>query len=85
MSQPMRGMATEPSCANAICVLVLLCLMMLVRAAYMHACVCALLISGGMMFASFCWHVEDHHLFSCSYLHSGAPKIWCVKPVVSKK
>lgn len=25
----------------------------------------------GVLFASFCWHVEDHNLFSVQYLHDG--------------
>ncbi|MBA0832941.1 hypothetical protein Goarm_017290 [Gossypium armourianum] len=30
----------------------------------------------GMCFSSFCWHVEDHHLYSLNFMHWGAPKIW---------
>ncbi|XP_048228942.1 lysine-specific demethylase JMJ18 [Ricinus communis] len=30
----------------------------------------------GMCLSSFCWHVEDHHLYSLNYLHWGEPKIW---------
>ena len=30
----------------------------------------------GMMFSSFCWHVEDHFLYAFNYLHYGANKTW---------
>eukprot|EP01125_Pyxidicula_operculata_P008638 TRINITY_DN2880_c0_g1_i2.p1 TRINITY_DN2880_c0_g1~~TRINITY_DN2880_c0_g1_i2.p1 ORF type:complete len:839 (+),score=148.47 TRINITY_DN2880_c0_g1_i2:75-2591(+) len=30
----------------------------------------------GMMFSSFCWHVEDNYLYSVNYLHTGKPKLW---------
>ena len=32
----------------------------------------------GALFSTFCWHVEDHFLYSVNYLHTGAAKTWFV-------
>lgn len=34
----------------------------------------------GMLFASFCWHVEDCSVHSLNYNHCGSAKIWYVVP-----
>ncbi|EFC43305.1 histone demethlylase [Naegleria gruberi] len=30
----------------------------------------------GMLFSSFCWHVEDHFMYAMNFIHHGAPKQW---------
>ena len=33
-------------------------------------------IYAGSPLSTFCWHAEDHYLYSLNYLHQGMPKIW---------
>lgn len=39
----------------------------------------------GMMFSTFCWHVEDLWLNSLNYNHKGATKTWYVIPAEDKE
>ncbi len=32
----------------------------------------------GSCLSAFCWHVEDHALYSVNYLHMGAPKVGAI-------
>jgi len=33
-----------------------------------------------MLFACFCWHVEDLYMYAVNYLHMGAAKTWYTIP-----
>jgi len=39
----------------------------------------------GMLFASFCCHVEDLYMYSVNYMHKGAPKTWYCVPGAYKE
>ncbi|KAK9803401.1 hypothetical protein WJX72_006240 [[Myrmecia] bisecta] len=39
----------------------------------------------GSCLSAFCWHVEDHALYSINYLHMGAPKVWYGVPAHSSE
>jgi hypothetical protein len=39
----------------------------------------------GMIFSTFCWHVEDLYLYSLNYMHYGSPKIWYSLPINQKE
>lgn len=39
----------------------------------------------GSLFTSFCWHTEDHYLYSLNYMHNGHGKTWYGVPSSNKE
>ena len=39
----------------------------------------------GMMFSTFCWHIEDSGINSINYNHYGGKKVWYIVPESDKK
>jgi hypothetical protein len=39
----------------------------------------------GSCLSAFCWHVEDHGLYSVNYLHTGAAKVWYGVPAYASE
>jgi hypothetical protein len=39
----------------------------------------------GSCLSAFCWHVEDHALYSVNFLHMGAPKVWYGVPATATR
>lgn len=34
----------------------------------------------GVLFAAFCWHVEDNFMQALNYMYRGDPKTWYIIP-----
>lgn len=42
-------------------------------------------VYAGMVYASFCWHVEDLYMYSVNYMHKGEAKTWYCVPSSHKE